>query len=43
MEKSAEVKIPMEMSCGNTTDGLTGREGPNVNFFEIRIGIRLGV
>ena len=40
-EKSAEVIVSGATRCHQTANGLTNREGPNVNFFEIRLGIGL--
>jgi hypothetical protein len=42
MEKSAEVVVLAGNELGQYPRGLTGKEGPNVNWFLIRGGIRLG-
>ena len=42
MEKSAEVVVLAGNELGQYPRGLTGKEGPNVNWFLIREGIRLG-
>ena len=42
MEKSAEVIVLTGNKLGQYPRGLTGKEGPNVNWFLIREGIRLG-